>query len=265
MTRSFLIAALVLLAPSVAFANDDIDAALRYFEHAEFARAVRAFDRAAESDHLTREELETLLRGRGLAHHAAGDVGAAEEDLSAWLSLAPNATLDETTPPAVRRLLERLRGEVAALSVEASAIPSTAGYGISARVTGDVASLTRSVRIHYAGESGTETVEGDHAEVALAASTIRYWVEVVGPGGALLASAGSSEAPLEARRATTVAAVESGDTMPVAPPPNDDTAIVVGVTVGIVAAAAIVAAVLAVVFIPSSDTQVGGPMRVTMP
>jgi hypothetical protein len=255
-----------LLFPSLALAHDDLDAALRHFERAEFARAVRAFDRAEASDHLTREELETLLRGRGLAHHAAGDVGAAEEDLSAWLSLAPSATLDDTTPPAVRRLFERLRGEVAALSVEGSAIPSAAGYVVSARVTGDAFELARGVRIHYEGEHGAETIEGERAEIPLTASTLRYWIEVVGPGGAVIATAGSSSAALEAARAGAVVAVTLPEApTPLEPPPSsDDTGIIVGVTVGVIVVVAVVAAVLAVVLAPPPDTQLGGPMRVSL-
>ncbi len=265
--KALALALALLFSPSIAFAHDDIDAALRHFERAEFARAVRAFDRAAASDHLTREELETLLRGRGLAHHAAGDVGAAEEDLSAWLSLAPTATLDDTTPPAVRRLFERLRGEVAPLSVEGSAIPGATGYAVSARVTGDVGELSRGVRIHYAGEHGDETIDGDHAEIPLAASTLHYWIEVVGPGGAVIATAGSRAASLEVSRAgVAVAVAEPEGPTPVEPPPtSDDTGIIVGVTIGAIALVAVIATVLAIVLAPPSDTQLGGPMRVTLP
>jgi hypothetical protein len=252
---------LALALPPIALAHDDLDAALRHYERAEFARAVSAFDRAEASDHLTREELETLLRGRGLAHHAAGDEGAAEEDLATWLSLAPTASLDDTTPPAVRRLFERLRGEAVALDVEASVVPTSTGFGISARVVGDVGHLTRTVRIHYRTTAGTDVVEGARADVLSSDATLAYWIEVVGPGGASLATAGSEAGPLEHRRDSIAAAAE-----PAGPPitGGDDTGVIVGVTVTAVVVVAAVAVVLALVLAPPPDTTLSGPMRVEM-
>jgi hypothetical protein len=260
---SLVLAAAVLGCPASAFAHDDLDAALRHYERAEFDRAVAAFDRAAASSHLTRDELEAVLRGRGLAHHAAGDVGAAEEDLASLLSIAPGVSLDDTTPPAVRRLYERLREEVVQLAVEGVVLPSSTGYAVSLRVTGDVGSLQRGVRIHYESASGVETVEAERAEVLSDASELRYWVEVIGPGGAVLASAGSAERPLTYGRATALAATSNESVGDVAP--SDDTGIIVGVTVAIVVVVAAIAVVLALVLAPPPDTALSGPMRVEMP
>jgi hypothetical protein len=138
---------------------------------------------------------------------------------------------------------------------------------VTARVTGDVGELSRGVRIHYVGEAGTETIEGERAEIPLAASTLRYWIEVVGPGGAVIATAGSEDASLEASRAGAVPlASEPEQAAPLSPPPaSDDTALVVGITIGVVVVLAAVAVVLAIVLTPPPDTQLGGPMRVVMP
>ncbi len=265
-SRSRSIAALSLLSlvslPTLAFAQDDLSVAQRHYERAEFDRAVGAFDRAEQSEHLTHEELEAILRGRGLAHHAAGDVGAAEEDLSRLLSIAPSASLDETTPPAVRRLLERLREEVVPIAVEGVVMPSTTGYVVSLRVTGDVGALQRGARIHYASDAGPEQIDAPRAEVLTDEATLRYWLEVLGPGGAVIASAGSETDPLTYARETALAAASESSVMPA---PSDDTGLIVGVTIGVAVAVAAVAVVLAIVLAPPPDTTLSGPMRVEMP
>lgn len=257
-----IVPAAALVMPAAALAHDDLDAAQRHYERAEFARAVSAFDRAEESSHLTRDELSALLRGRGLAHHAAGDVGAAEEDLATWLSLEPTATLDDTVPPAVRRLFEQLRGDAVALDVEASVLPSSTGFSISTRVVGDVGHLVRTVRIHHRTADGDDVVEGERADVLSSDTTLSYWVELVGPGGAVLASAGSERAPLERHR-DVIAAAEVTPIGPVST--GDDTGVIVGVTITAVVVVAAVAVVLALVLAPPPDTTLSGPMRVEMP
>gem|GEM_PF-3364315 len=262
--KSLLFASLLVLAcPASAFAHDDLDAALRHYERAEFDRAVAAFDRAEASPQLTHDELEAVLRGRGLAHHAAGDVGAAEEDLASLLSITPSASLDDTTPPAVRRLFERLREEVVQLTVEGVVLPSSTGYGVSVRVTGDVGSLQRGVRIHYQIDEAQRTIESEHAEILSTASELRYWVEVIGPGGVVLASAGAPDAPLTYGRAAALAEPPSESIGEAAP--SDDTGIIVGVTISIVVVLAALAVVLALVLAPPPDTALTGPMRVEMP
>lgn len=253
----------VFACPAPALAHDDLDAALRHYERAEFDRAVAAFDSAEASSRLTHDELEAVLRGRGLAHHAAGDVGAAEEDLASLLSIAPSASLDDTTPPAVRRLFERLREEVVALAVEGVVLPSSTGYAVSVRVTGDVGNLQRGARIHYESASGPETVDAERAEVLSDASELRYWVEVIGPGGVVVASAGSPDSPLTYGRATALAEAPTDPVGEAAA--SDDTGIIVGVTVAIVVVLAALAVVLALVLAPPPDTSLTGPMRVEMP
>lgn len=259
-----LLGASIFCAPRGAHAQSELDAALRHYERAEFDRAVTAFDRAEASEHLTHEALEAILRGRGLAHHAAGDVGAAEEDLSRLLSIDPSASLDETTPPAVRRLFERLREEVVPITVEGVVMPSSTGYVISLRVTGDVGGLQRGARIHHEGAEGVEQVDGARAEVLSEQDALRYWIEVLGPGGVVIASAGSSEAPLTYTRATALAAPANEGPMEERAT-SDDTPLIVGVTIGAVVVVAAIAVVLALVLSPPPDTTLTGPMRVEMP
>ncbi len=257
MTRSSVVVCLALFSwASTAAAQDALAAGVHAFERADFEGAVAAFDRAEASDELTREQLEQILSQRALAHHAAGDEGAADEDLSAWLSIAPDASFDDRVPPGPRRALERLRPEVAPLAVEAVALPSSEGFAVRARVTGDAFGLVRATRIVYVHDGVETQLDGTQAQI-VEPGTLRYWVELVGPGGVLLASAGDRSQPLQAEHAGTE------ELAPARPPPSDDTALIVGVTIGAVLLAVGISILVGFLVAPPADsTQLGPPMRV---
>lgn len=240
---------------STARAQDALAEATAAFQRAAFAEAIEAYDRAAAGDGLDRDGVLALLEGRALARHAARDHAGAERDLAALLSLQPDATLGEMAPPALQRAFARLQGEVAgtiALSVEASRVPD--GFAVRTRVQNDVASLVRAVRVHWESEGEWRRAEGRGVRV-VAGSTLRFYVEAIGPGGAVLARHGSPDAPERA------AAIEGGASPVEAPiePASDDTALWVGVGVGAAVMVA-VAVVLAVVLAPPDRTQPSAPM-----
>lgn len=257
--RAFCVALLVCAAwsASAVEAQDALAEAAAAFERAAFADAVEAYDRAAAGDGLERGEVLALLEGRALARHAARDHAGAERDLAALLSLEPEATLGEMAPPALQRAFARLRGEVTgalAMTSEAARVPD--GFVVRARVQNDVESLVRAVHVYWQSEGEWEHAEGREVRV-VAGSTLRFYVEALGPGGAVLARHGSADAPERA------AAIEGGASPVEAPmePVSDDSGLWIGVGVGIgVAVLAAVAVVIAVVLAPPAGTQPSAPM-----
>jgi hypothetical protein len=247
----------VLLAfPSVGSAQSDLERARAAFDRADFEEAVAAYDAATRGDGLSRADVIALLEGRAIARHASRDVAGAEADLSALLSLDPERPLGEAAPPALQRAFGRLRGEVrGTLSVasEATAIPD--GFAVNVRVTDDVASLVREVRVRWEHQGAWRTEVGREVRVPSGAH-LRYYVEAIGPGGAVIASDGSAGDPHTSGTPIVVpneprAVISRGD----------DTGLHVGLTIGIGVVLAAVAVVLAVVLTMPARTQPSAPME----
>jgi hypothetical protein len=174
---------------SHARADDDIDEGRRLFDQARFEDAIAAFDRAAAGDRLSRAELVELLEARALAHHANGDPDAAERDLTALLAVSPDYELTRAAPPALRRRFEGI--EPARFSVHAEASTRGDRTIVSTTVDGDV-ELVREVRVHSRRARGEwRTDRGERVEIDGA----EWWVEVIGPGGAAIASVASASDP----------------------------------------------------------------------
>lgn len=253
-----LVLAISLLSPAIASAQSPLDEAQQLLDDARFQAAVTAFDRAAEGDALDRDGVIALLVGRALAYHGMRNGPAAERDLAALVSLG--ASIDERAPPALQRAYARLAGETPerlAVTAEASRIPD--GFRIVSRVEGDVASLVRTVRVHVERDGSWSDEEGRDVSV-VAGSRIRFYADAIGPGGAVLASAGSRESPLEA---SAPVALPAGSAAPEAPPASDDPWPWIGLGIGVGVAAIAVAVVLAIVLggQGSGLTQVSAPME----
>lgn len=206
MLRAFVLLAVSAVVGTLAFidsarADDTLDSARERLGRADFSGAIALYDRAAAGSGLTRADVIELLAGRALAEHAARRTEDAELTLVALLSLEPTYQLDETTPPSLRRACERLRATIVAplgLSVEATPIPD--GSRIATEVTNDPARLVRLVRVHVRRDDGWHVEEGE--SVALPHhGALAYFVEVIGPGGAALASSGSENDPRVVRGA----------------------------------------------------------------
>ncbi|MGE0789949.1 MAG: hypothetical protein AB7S26_30020 [Sandaracinaceae bacterium] len=231
------------LIPGSALA-DDLDDARAMVERAEFAAAIDAFDRVDHGDGLDRDGAVRLLEGRALAAHAARRRETVDRDLRALLSLEPLYRFDERAPPSLRSALEELRESIVD-RVDIVARAETVGDAIEIRteLRHDVASLVRAVRVYVDDDAGGWTMEeraptAGPLEVA-ARPVVRYRVEAIGPGGAVVAHSGTIDEPRVVRAAL-------GDD-PVAPPSGgDDTGLIVGLTVGavVLVAAAVIVSVL---------------------
>ncbi|MGE0786529.1 MAG: hypothetical protein AB7S26_12735 [Sandaracinaceae bacterium] len=232
-------------------AQDRIDEAVDATQEARFEDAERLYsEAAAASDGLDRDAVLRILRGRATVRSALQNVDGARSDLSALLALDPAARFDNATP-SMRRLVEEVRPRSPPLGVEIEASHSPRGFEIASRVVGGARSVVRTIRVRELGPAAAGTIhEGERVTIP-GDGELRYVVEVIGWGGAVLLREGSLASPRIAR--------EGGDALS-APADGDDTGVWIGVGVGAGIAIA-VAVVLAVTLSPSGRTQLRGPIE----
>jgi hypothetical protein len=254
------IALLVLAQPALAGAQDPLAAARAQLDAARFADAVRLYDELAEArSGLDRRSLARLLQERALARAALRDRDGARADLVALFSLDPDAELGDEAPPSLRRIADEVRARgVEPLALRAEASPVQGGFEIRAEVDHDPAELVREIRVIELRDGGVETHTGAAVRIETSGQ-LRYMVEAVGGGGAVVASVGTLDAPRTIGSMGTASAPAIVGTGTVA---SDDTALWIGIGVGAGVAVAL-AVVLGVVFgVPSDETQPGFPMEI---
>ncbi len=235
--------------PAVALAHPLVDEGRRLYEEAEFVSALDALGRAEAQTDLTLADLEALLAQRVLVQVALGNQDAVRADLRRLLAVAPDHTLARGAPPEVARLFTELRAEsTGSVRVVASTDAAAASVTITVRAENDWASLVRTVRTsaRVVGTADWDvatdapllvpTVPGDRVE---------YFVEAIGPGGAVLAQSGSAESPLRAAAGAGAEVASSGEIWP----------IIVGVVVGLVVVGVAVAVAVVVTQPPIVSTQ----------
>lgn len=209
--------AIVAVAAAPAKAHPDVDEGRRLAQQADLDGATAAFDRAEASGSLAKGDLVALLEGRALVAHALGDREALRRSVSALASIAPEHAMGRDMPPDVRRAFDEARaGSRGAIAIEVS----ERGDVLEASVVNDVAGIVREVRAHRrAAGAAWEIATGRAATTMRADGAIEYYVLAIGPGGAVVASLGSLEAPRRygtaARLAPLDVARESTLTAPV--------------------------------------------------
>lgn len=178
-------------------AQSHVSTARTHYEDADFEGALAAIAAAWESDDVSADELVELLRLRALVHLGMGDQDAMREDVRALLSVRSDITFDDATPPEIRQTADSLRGEVGmGIAVETTVEATSGGARIDAEVTGDSADLVRRVVVHTRAGGGSFQSDEPPVEVALSsAEELAYHVEVIGPGGAIIAQEGSASDP----------------------------------------------------------------------
>lgn len=239
-----------------ASAQDALAAARAKLDAARFAEAVRLYDQIAEADEgLDRDGLMRLLRDRALARAALRDREGARLDLAALFSLDPNAELGPEAPPSLRRLADEVRAESPGrLTLRAEAVPVEGGFEIRTEVESDPAQLVRSVRVLELGDGGVQTHTGREVRIETEGQ-LRYVVEAIGGGGAVLASVGTPSAP------RTVGSIPLAPRM-VPDSSDDDTGLWVGIGIGTGIVAAVAVAIAIVLTVPSDETQPSFPMEI---
>lgn len=241
-----------------ALAHPEVDEGKELLMEAEFERALEAFARAEEADDLTREDLVQLLGARCLAHLAMDDAGALRQDLRRLASLAPDHRWGREAPPelgeAFAQTLEVVEGT---LSVRSRSEGVAGGVSVSAEAVADHGGLVRELRIFTRrGDGRWRRTRGTQA--APAGESLDYYVEAIGPGGAVLAQEGSREEPVESEAALSGGSLVRAD--------DDDEGggispwVWIGIGAGVLVAAGVVLAIVLAGSAGPSGTQPESPL-----
>lgn len=258
MTRLVLIAALVLLAPSTTLAQaGPIAQATARIDEADFEAAIGILDRAEAGDALSREDLVLLYATRAGASLALGRADDMTRDLDRLSALEPAYVLDASARPELRDALAARSHQPLRLDLAFDVQPGAAT--IRATVAGDPGGLAREIhlRARVVGTEAWTERTGDTLVVPATDAELEYWGEIVGPGGAIVARAGSAASPSRGR-ADAAAVTGTGATSGAAGSP-DLVAIGVGVGAGVAVVAILVVIIAVVATSGSSDTQPGLP------
>lgn len=194
MTAIVVIAGLVFAAPAAAQIDDGREA----LGAADFNRAIRAFD-AAERGALDRAGYVTLLEGRAIARWATGDAARARSDLARLGAIDPTHAFPSEAPPDVVSMFAET---VAARPGPIAAAVRWSGETLEVAVANDDLALIASIRTHVRSGNGAWSMsEAPPPSVQVPVSrapgeSLAAWVELVGPGGAVLAVAGSESRPI---------------------------------------------------------------------
>lgn len=256
--------ALALVISSATAAAQDATSRLAEAESAyregRFDEARQLVDRVASGDELeTLDEVRQLLVLRVQINAAMRDRDAVTADLRRLAQLDPEWAPPEAIPPEIRQELSALAGTIEPVRLEVTHEEVFGGVVVRAEASGTGSGLTRGVRM-YARTPGGEWLahDGDILRVPTPPGrVIEYYAEVVGPGGATVVTAGSSDEPFHARAAGRI------PSEPATPPaastaPRDPWPIVVGVLVGVAVVAGAVA--LGIYFgTQEADTPLGTP------
>ncbi len=169
----------------------------RQLEAASFTRAIRAFDRAERGAHLTRDDLVAIYEGRAMARWATGAERQAQRDLAALAELDPQHAFPPEAPPELGEAFAEGARE-GGLAIELSFADETGATTMSVDVHRDGMGLVHSLRTHVRvadGEWSDSDASSLHLDVPEHAS-VEAWVEAIGPGGAIVATSGSADAPI---------------------------------------------------------------------
>lgn len=191
--------------PSAALAHDLVEQGRASYEEASFVDAIDAFARAEAAADLTVDDLAEMYEVRALVHLAMGNEDAMRADLERLAAVAPQHELDRRVLPEVQRAFADVRANRGApLRIRPEVSGDAAAVTIRAEVENDSAQLVREVRI-IGRAGGGELASASDAPLTIVpdgALLVEYHVLAVGPGGAVLASAGSEAEPLRHRVAS---------------------------------------------------------------
>lgn len=254
------IAAIVLLTPLTAAANEHIDAGVAALEEGEFEAAIASFA-AAEDGELTREDLVRLFTHRALAQHALGEDRAMETDLLRLASIEPAGELPRSAPPQVRDAFEAARDRaMGGLAIEIRQEREGARVELTARVLHDVGALVTSITMSARPVGAEGWVDADPNRLSLEVpdgAEVEVHARAVGPGGAVLLERGTLRAPevlvIGEDRAEAEAEEAVADSLGEEDSGSDDVAIGVGVGVSVALVLGGAAAIL--VYFLMNDTQ----------
>jgi len=211
--------------------RSDAERARALLGEADFEGALAAANAAEAGSSLDRDSLVQLLETRVLIQAGLGRPGDVERDIARLAALAPERAAPPSFPPPVAQALSRAQAAAVAIGVDAQVSTDELGATVTGAARADAAGLVRTVRLSarvgdaawQSSNTGTLTMQVAPGE------TLSYYAEAIGPGGVILATAGSEAEPLTRTRAPALAIVPEPE--PVAPA-SDDTPLFIGLGVG---------------------------------
>lgn len=186
------------LASGPARAHPALDEARALLANADFTAALEAFDRAESTGTLTRAEVIELCEGRALVHLAQGNAAAMHRELGCIAALEPEHRFGREAPPDLREAYRTVRERSGGpLQLEVRATSSSSGLVLRGELSNAPAGLVREVRV--SGRAGRGPWRSAVAELPIAATrgapTLEAYASAIGPGSAVLATAGSEANP----------------------------------------------------------------------
>lgn len=193
------------LAPVTARAHPLVEDGVRFVQDAEFDAALAVFAAAEEATDLTAPELARLLAHRSLVHFALRQPELMRRDLAHLVAFAPDHPLPEQVPPPVVRAQRQALEHRRAARVVAVVGTGPGSVHIAAEMAGAPDGLVRSVRVVAWDRGSGARLESDAGALRVPVERpggVRYYVEALGAGGAVVAGLGSPERPRSARAPT---------------------------------------------------------------
>jgi hypothetical protein len=186
-----------------------LDRARDLLVDAEFDRAIRAYDDVL-SGPLDRAQYVEALEGRATACWATGREDRARSDLALLAAIDPGHAFPLEAPPDLTALFASIVSERAG-PLEIRARWSAEG-SLVVSILHDDAALAQAIRVHAGDVYVVErAIEAGETTIEIGArGATSAWVELLGPTGAVLATAGDPAAPLV--RAPTPEEIAAADT-----------------------------------------------------
>ena len=198
----------LIMATGASAQSDDLTEARAAYLRGDFEAAAAAYQAAlASSSGLNRGTLEQALTDLAIVQHASRDTEGAEAALTQLLAIAPDAALPDVAPPSLRARFEELREQVPRLELAVRDEATADGARVVVAVIGDPG-LVRSTSVMVRDGGGWVAHEG--TSVAIPGDST-YYVEAHGPGGVVVARAGSADRPRTAASALGGGGTETFD------------------------------------------------------
>ena len=212
--------ALIALLPALARAHDEVSRMRSLVTDGRYEEVRPQLDAALDRTDFSREDLIELLEVRALLFHALPDEPQLEHTLRMLASLAPEHRFGPRYPPDLTERFSTIRAALpGGLRVSTRVVPSAVGVRLEARVEDDPTGLVRELRYRVFNLESSRWEQVAPPIESPAGRDQLVLVEAIGPAGAVVARAGSSDEPLHLADATAASVLP---TEPESPEPDID-------------------------------------------
>ncbi len=232
---------------STASAQTCVDRAHGELANAELGAARAALEECAGASGFTLADLAAYHEAWALVHFGEGQQEEGDRALARLAAIAPEHQLRPEVPPRIRARFETLVAAAVRPRLELTAEREGGEVVIEAHVRDDPHGVVVQARVHARDAASGDFGPPAQDRVSVQSEgDVAYYGVAEGVGGAQVATAGSSEAPLWLRSEPRAA---QGDDLP----------LVLGVTAAVVVVVAVVVGVAVGVGTQQGGTTVGAP------